>query len=59
MKKLLTHTLAYFLSDERSVGEPEPDVEGEDGEAGGGHDGVGAVSGRTAGSCTTVTEGLE
>lgn len=51
--------LAYFLSDERSVGEPEPDMEREDGEAGGGHDCVCAVSGRTAGTCAAVTEGLE
>lgn len=56
---MLTHILASSLSDECSVGGPEPDVEREDGEAGGGHDGVCAVSRCTAGSYTTAIEGLE
>lgn len=49
LRFILTHQFGSSLSDECSVGGPEPDVEGEDGEAGGGHDSFCAVSGRTAG----------
>ena len=44
---------SVLLSDERCLGRSEPDLEGEDGAAGGGHDGLGAVSGRAAGRFPT------
>lgn len=55
---LTHHSLGSFLSDECSVGGPEPDVEREDGEAGGGHDSFCAISGRTAGLYTALSECL-
>lgn len=50
--KQILHTdsiLSVFLPDERCLGESEPNVEGEDGAAGGGHDRLSSVPGRPAG----------
>lgn len=47
--KQILHILSVFLPDECCLGESEPNMEGEDGAAGGGHDRLSSVPGRPAG----------